>query len=67
MLHLKTYSGHIRNWKELCSELNIDITKPRSEREEKIILAAYEKWEGEMALHIHGMFSFAISASAAAL
>ena len=60
MLHLKTYSGHIRNWKELCTELNIDITKPRSEREEKIILAAYEKWGGEMALHIHGMFSFAI-------
>lgn len=60
MLQLKTYSGHIRNWKELCTELDIDTKLSRPEREEKIILAAYEKWGGEMALHIHGMFSFAI-------
>ncbi len=60
MLHLKTYSGHIRNWKELCLQLNIDSALPRSAREEAIILAAYQKWGGQMALHIHGMFAFAI-------
>ncbi len=60
MLHLQHYSGHIRNWKALCEELKLDGTLPREAREESIILAAYEKWGGEMGLHIHGMFSFAI-------
>ena len=60
MLHLKTYSGHIRNHKALCNELNIDSSLNRNEREEAIILAAYKKWGGEMGLHIHGMFALAI-------
>ena len=60
MLHLKTYTGHIRNHKELAALLGIEPNLPRKEREEKIILAAYEKWGGEMGLHLHGMFSFAI-------
>ena len=60
MLHLKSYSGHIRNWKELCKKLNIDMTLSREEREKEIILSAYKEWGGEMALHIHGMFAFAI-------
>ncbi len=60
MLVLKTYSGHIRNWKELCEELKVDSTLPREKREENLIISAYEKWGGEMALHIHGMFAFAI-------
>lgn len=60
MLYLKTYSGHIRNHKALCNELNIDSSLNRNEREEAIILAAYKKWGGEMGLHIHGMFALAI-------
>ena len=39
MLKLKNYSGHIRNWKELCTKLNIDTTLSREAREEAIILA----------------------------
>lgn len=60
MLQLKNYSGHIRNWKELCEELEVEATLPRREREEAIILSAYKKWGGEMGLYIHGMFAFAI-------
>ena len=60
MLKLKNYSGHIRNWKELCTKLNIDTTLSREAREEAIILAAYQTWGGEMALHMHGMYAFAI-------
>ena len=59
MLHLKHYSGHIRNHKALCKELNISPL-PREAREEAIILAAYKKWGTEMANHIYGMFAFAI-------
>ena len=59
MLHLKHYSGHIRNHKALCEELSLP-TLQRKEREEAIILAAYQKWGNQMALHIHGMFAFAL-------
>ena len=60
MLELKKYSGHIRNHKSLCQELNIDDTLSRAEREEAIIIAAYKKWGGDMANHIYGMFAFAL-------
>ncbi|MCQ2507894.1 MAG: asparagine synthase (glutamine-hydrolyzing) [Dorea sp.] len=57
---LKTYRGHIRNWAALCEELGLDVSLPRAEKEEAIILKAYEAWGTEMAHHIHGMFAFAI-------
>ena len=60
MVELKTYSGHIRNWKSLCEQLHIVNTLPRSEREEQIILAAYKKWGGDMGTRLHGMFAFAL-------
>ncbi len=60
MIEIKTYSGHIRNWKLLCKELDIDNSLSRAEREEAIIIAAYKKWGGDMANHIYGMFSFAL-------
>ena len=60
MIELKVYSGHIRNWKALCSELQIDFTHSREKREEEIIKKAYLKWGKEMGLHIYGMFSFAL-------
>ena len=45
MTEIKSYRGHIRNWKALCSELGIDNSLSREEREEKILIKSYEKSE----------------------
>lgn len=55
------YRGHIRNWKQLCEELNISLSLSRDEREKEIVLKAYEKWGHDVADHIYGMFAFAIN------
>ncbi len=60
MITVKEYRGHIRNWEALCEELNISKELSREEREEKILITAYEKYGGEMAIHMHGMFAFAL-------
>ncbi|HOR21609.1 MAG TPA: asparagine synthase-related protein [Ruminococcus sp.] len=60
MAQIREYRGHIRNWKELCSELGLDLGLSREEREKAIIAAAYEKWGREMASHIYGMFAFSL-------
>ncbi|MCR5836359.1 MAG: asparagine synthase (glutamine-hydrolyzing) [Lachnospiraceae bacterium] len=60
MITLKEYRGHIRNWRKLCNELGIDSTLSRADREQAIIVKAYEKWGYDMASHIYGMFAFAI-------
>ncbi|MBE6779025.1 MAG: asparagine synthetase B [Ruminococcaceae bacterium] len=60
MVELKTYSGHIRNHRALCEELAIDPSLPRERKEEAILLAAYRRWGGDMANHLHGMYSLAI-------
>lgn len=60
MAELKSYKGHIRNWKALCEELGIATDLSREEREEQIILGAYGKWGKEIADHLIGMFAFAI-------
>lgn len=62
MAELKTYRGHIRNWKALCGELHIEnaASLKREEREPLILLRAYEKWGREMGLHLHGMFALAL-------
>ncbi len=60
MLEIKDYRGHIRNWKVLCEELNIDVSLSRKERETEILKKAYEAWGSKMADHMHGMFAFAI-------
>lgn len=60
MIKILDYSGHIRNWKALCEELSVNGSLSRSAREEEIIIKAYEIWGKEMALHMHGMFSFAL-------
>lgn len=60
MYTLKCYSGHIRNHKALCDELKIEKDLSRKEREEQIIIKAYEKWGDQMGLHIYGMFAFAL-------
>jgi len=60
MAIVKEYRGHIRNWRGLCQELDIDLSLDRSKREECILVKAYEKWGGEMADHMYGMFAFAL-------
>ena len=35
MITVKTYRGHIRNWKELCEELAVDAALPREEMSRK--------------------------------
>ena len=60
MISVREYRGHIRNWETLCGELGIDKTLPREEREEQILIKAYEAWGYEMANHMHGMFAFAL-------
>ena len=60
MITVDEYRGHIRNWEALCEELNIDKSLSREERENEILVKAYEKWGHDMASHMHGMFAFAI-------
>ena len=58
MIELKEYRGHIRNWRNLCEELEIDNSLSRYEREREIIKKAYEKWGRDMGEHLYGMFAF---------
>lgn len=60
MITVKEYRGHIRNWEALCRELSIDAALPRREREEAILIRAYETWGYDMAHHMYGMFAFAL-------
>ena len=60
MIKVKEYRGHIRNWEALCMELGIAAGLSREEREEAILIKAYETWGYDMANHMHGMFAFAL-------
>lgn len=60
MIKVKEYRGHIRNWEALCEELGIDKALSRKEREDAILVKAYEAWGYDMAEHMHGMFAFAL-------
>ena len=60
MIKVKEYRGHIRNWEELCERLDIPLDLTREEREEQILVKAYETWGNEMADHMHGMFASAL-------
>ena len=60
MINVQEYRGHIRNWEELCERLGIALNLSREEREEAILIKAYETWGYEMADHLHGMFAFAL-------
>ena len=55
------YEGHIRNWRELCSELSVPHKFERDKREHFIILRGYQKWGENLPKHLFGMFSFAIN------
>ena len=60
MTEIKDYRGHIRNHEALCEELGIPQGLSREEREQRILVAAYEKWGSDMAEHMYGMFAFAL-------
>ena len=60
MIEIKEYRGHIRNGRNLCSELEIPSDLSREEREREIIRSAYIKWGCKMSEHIYGMFAFAL-------
>ena len=61
MIELKAYSGLIRNHAELARELEVDVVGlGRREREERLIVAAYEKWGVKMGAHINGQFGLAL-------
>ncbi len=60
MLELRTYRGHIRNYKALEEELGLAHGLKREEREKAIILKAYETWHEKMGDHIYGMFALSI-------
>lgn len=61
MMKLIEYRGHIRNYRELCSELDIDSTLSREQRETEIITKGYEKWGSALPDKLYGMFAFCIS------
>ena len=60
MIEIKEYSGHIRNHKALCEELEIKKGLSRSEREAEIIVRGFEKWGTSLPDHIYGMFAFVL-------
>ncbi|MBR0484188.1 MAG: asparagine synthase (glutamine-hydrolyzing) [Oscillospiraceae bacterium] len=61
MITIKTYRGHIRNWEALSQELGLAVSAmTREEREQAIIIKAYETWGKNLADHFYGMFAFAL-------
>lgn len=44
----------------ICEAQNGGGALTREEREEAILIKAYEKWGCDMADHMHGMFAFAL-------
>lgn len=60
MIKVQEYRGYIRNWEALCEELCIDKSLSRREREERILVRAFETWQFDMAAHLYGMFAFAL-------
>ncbi len=60
MIEVKEYRGHIRNWEALCEELSLAKDMTREERENAILIKAYETWGKDMADHLYGMFAFAL-------
>lgn len=61
MIELKAYSGLMRNYRELASELSVDVSgMMRREREEALVVAAYEAWGADMGNHVNGQFAIAL-------
>ena len=59
-IKIRYFSGYIRNFKNLCKELDLPADLPRDEREKRILLSAYAKWGEDMPSHLCGAFAFAV-------
>ena len=61
MIELKVYEGLIRNHKDLAAELGVSTQDmSRRQREEALVVAAYERWGTQMGAHINGQFAIAL-------
>lgn len=61
MIELKAYQGLIRNYAELADQLSVNIAGlTRAQREEQLLIAAYQAWGTDMGNHINGQFGFAL-------
>ena len=61
MIELKAYAGLIRNHRELAVELGVAIEGlSRREREEQLLVAAWQRWGEQMGAYINGQFGFAL-------
>lgn len=64
MIECKAYTGLIRNHKELVEDLGLDVSGlTRFEREQAIVVAAYERWGEHSPAHINGQFAFVLQDS----
>ena len=57
---VRYFSGYIRNYRSLCEELGIALPLSREEREEAILIRAYEKWGTDLTSHLYGAFAIAL-------
>ena len=61
MAVIKEYSGLIRNYTELAEQLDVDISRlGRHEREEALVLAAWDAWGENLGAHINGQFAIVL-------
>ncbi len=61
MIEVKAYAGLIRNHRELADELNVDVQGcTRTEREQKLLAAAWQAWGDQMGNHLNGQFAVAL-------
>ena len=61
MIELKAYEGLIRNYADLARDLNVAIQGcSRREREEKLVVAAWQAWGEQMGAHINGQFAIVL-------
>lgn len=57
---IRYFSGYIRNYRELCNQLGIALPLSRGEREEQILIKAYEKWGLSLTEHLCGAFAIVL-------
>lgn len=61
MIELKAYEGLIRNHRELAAELGLDLAGlTRRQREERLVVAAFERWGEQMGAHLNGQFAIVL-------
>ena len=61
MIEIRAYEGLIRNHAALAEELQVNTDGlTRREREERLLLAAYQAWGKDMGSHLNGQFALAL-------